>query len=164
MWLALRAERAVFGGAARRWADRSGAYRERPARSTVVGKTLALGFIVCCWSHRPCAQARIATVVCARVWLLGASDLEFDPSCAHAAAAGITDSGVVAIQDPISGVAHLAYCDMETDGGGWMLLLSYNHVGGQNNPLNPGTLPISPTAGYAFPKQEGSYPPFSVKT
>jgi len=35
------------------------------------------------------------------------------------------------------------------DSDGWMLLLAYNHIGGENNALNPGTVPTSPTTSYS---------------
>eukprot|EP00241_Pyramimonas_parkeae_P014905 CAMPEP_0114319486 /NCGR_PEP_ID=MMETSP0059-20121206/25269_1 /TAXON_ID=36894 /ORGANISM="Pyramimonas parkeae, Strain CCMP726" /LENGTH=1029 /DNA_ID=CAMNT_0001446501 /DNA_START=179 /DNA_END=3265 /DNA_ORIENTATION=+ len=41
------------------------------------------------------------------------------------------------------------YCDMEEDGGGWMLLYSYNRVVSTNRALDGTELPTSPTTGYS---------------
>ena len=38
---------------------------------------------------------------------------------------------------------------MYEDDDGWLLLLAYNHVGGENNELVPGTAPQSPTESYS---------------
>jgi hypothetical protein len=47
------------------------------------------------------------------------------------------------------GPVYKVYCDPITAGGPWMLTYAYNHIGGQNNALVSGTIPISPTAGYS---------------
>merc|ERR1712216_793975 len=39
--------------------------------------------------------------------------------------------------------------DLYQDSGGWILLLAYKHVGGENKALVQGTAPTSPTEGYS---------------
>lgn len=41
------------------------------------------------------------------------------------------------------------YCDQETDGGGWMLLYSYNHNAGEDNELVADTIPLDPEDDYS---------------
>jgi hypothetical protein len=69
-------------------------------------------------------------------------------TCAECLAAGYDTSGVYALTHG-DGVTRDAWCDMEEDGGGWMLMYSYNHVGGENDPLVGGSLPSSITSGYS---------------
>jgi len=64
---------------------------------------------------------------------------------------GHTTSGVYTIS-PKNGSGlpdRRVYCDMEEDGGGWMLLYSYNRNFTSSTPLNDTTLPTSPTIGYS---------------
>jgi len=60
--------------------------------------------------------------------------------------AGFTTDGIYALTNPSTSSDFNAYCDQTSEGGGWMLFLSYNHIGGENNALLPGTLPSSPTS------------------
>lgn len=41
------------------------------------------------------------------------------------------------------------YCDQNTNGGGWMLLYSYNHSAGENATLAPGVIPQTPEDAYS---------------
>jgi hypothetical protein len=61
----------------------------------------------------------------------------------------VSVSGVYGLVTPFNGPSYQVYCDIDTAGGPWMLLYAYNHIGGENNVLVPGTVPISPTAGYS---------------
>jgi len=71
-------------------------------------------------------------------------------------------SGVYTIRPSSTGPDYTVYCDAITPGGPWMLLWSYYHIGGQNNPLVQGTIPTSPTNGYShvllnsFQDEEGN--------
>ena len=59
-------------------------------------------------------------------------------------------SGVYTIYpDGPTGTSYQVYCDLSTDGGGWMLMYAYNHIGGQNNALVEGTVPTDPNNGYS---------------
>ena len=53
------------------------------------------------------------------------------------------------IQPSSNGPQYQVYCDVVTPGGPWMLLYSYKHIGGDNNPLVENTIPTSPTTGYS---------------
>lgn len=59
-------------------------------------------------------------------------------------------SGVVPICPSISGDEIVeVYCDQVSDGGGWMLLYSYNHRAGNSDSLQGNTIPINPNDSYS---------------
>jgi len=58
-------------------------------------------------------------------------------------------TGILTIQPSNGGPIYKVYCDIDTANGGWMLLWSYAHIAGFNNPLQEGTIPTSPTKGYS---------------
>jgi len=72
-------------------------------------------------------------------------------SCAEHLFRGHTSSGVYTVTSRSgSGLPRKrVYCDMEEDGGGWMLLYSYNRNLTTSRGLNSWTLPTSPTTGYS---------------
>ncbi len=69
-------------------------------------------------------------------------------SCADILATGEgTEDGVYEIDPDEDGIPIEAYCDLSTDGGGWLLLYSYQRVAGENPALDGETLPLSIDAG-----------------
>ncbi|MDO8425098.1 MAG: MopE-related protein [bacterium] len=68
-------------------------------------------------------------------------------SCAGMQELGIMTSGVhpIVIGREVTDV----FCDMETDGGGWTLVLAYARAAGENDPLVIGTPPLDPATGYS---------------
>jgi hypothetical protein len=55
------------------------------------------------------------------------------------------EPGLRNVSFPSGQVGNLqVYCDSQTDGGGWVLLLSYTHKAGSSRPLQPGRQPVSP--------------------
>ena len=61
----------------------------------------------------------------------------------------VSTSGLYSIRPASNGPVYQVYCDIDTPGGPWMLLYSYNHIGGENKPLVADTIPTSPTNGYS---------------
>jgi len=72
-------------------------------------------------------------------------------SCATLAALGRTESGVYTVfPQGVDNAGVDVYCDLATDGGGWMLTYSYNRNAGENNGLDhASTPPTSPDSGYS---------------
>ena len=68
--------------------------------------------------------------------------------CIDCREAGYTTSGVYALTHGAgaNGGSTNTYCDMTTDGGGWMLVLAYNKAANAN-PALTNSLPTSPTTG-----------------
>jgi acetyltransferase-like isoleucine patch superfamily enzyme len=87
------------------------------------------------------------------------------PTDGHAYA-GATGSGTYRVDPNGDGLDPVvAYCDMDTDSGGWQLLLAYAHAANTNEPL-VSALPTSPDAGYShqYLAQTGySSPPSEVR-
>jgi hypothetical protein len=73
-------------------------------------------------------------------------------SCLAAKASGVTRSGLLDVCPTGDRGDKLltVLCDQETEGGGWMLFFSYNHIGGENELINGNVLPTSATDGYSY--------------
>ncbi len=64
---------------------------------------------------------------------------------------------------PSAEVTAQAFVDDETDGGGWVLLFAYDHVGGTNPELVGGTLPLDPLHNFSHALVEDVFPTFDIR-
>jgi hypothetical protein len=78
------------------------------------------------------------------------SSSDYPYSCTTLSNEGINVSGTYNVW-PLgpTGSSYTVYCDMTTDGGGWMLSWAYNHIGGDSVSLVSGRIPTSPTSSYS---------------
>jgi hypothetical protein len=109
-------------------------------------------------ARRPTLVFQFLVVVLLSLLDVSTATALFPYSCSALIADGITASGTYTIWPTgPTGLNHTVYCDMVTDGGGWMLTWAYKHVAGESVALVPGTIPTDPKTGYSHVDAEVMY-------